>query len=67
MENRLYFFLTSSKGVSGSTCNTSKGFKLKYVEPGLNSLSICCFGVKTESRFSISLTYNNQTNIFRKA
>lgn len=56
IENLLYFFFTSSSGVSGSTCNTSKGFKLKYVEPGRKSLSICCFGVNTESLFSISLT-----------
>lgn len=35
---------------------TSKGFKLKYVLPGRNSLSICNFGVRTESLSSIALT-----------
>lgn len=58
MDSLRYFFLISSSVASGSTCNTSNGFKLKYVEPGRRSLSSCCFGVSTESRFSISLTWN---------
>lgn len=56
MDSLLYFFLISSRLASGSTCRTSNGFKLKYVDPGLSNLSICCLGVKTESLFSISLT-----------
>ena len=35
---------------------TSYGFRLKYVDPGLSSLSICCGPVKTESFFSIAFT-----------
>ena len=36
---------------------TSNGFRLKYVAPGRSKRLICCSGVKTESRFSIALTY----------
>ena len=35
---------------------TSYGLRLKYVEPGLRSLSICCGPVNTESFFSIAFT-----------
>uniref|UniRef100_A0A147BGC4 Putative secreted protein n=1 Tax=Ixodes ricinus TaxID=34613 RepID=A0A147BGC4_IXORI len=56
MESLRYCFLMSSSGTSGSICSTSKGFRLKYVEPGRSSRSICCLGVRTESRFSISFT-----------
>ena len=40
---------------------TSYGFKLKYVEPGLSSLSICCGPVRTESFFSIAFTLMYKT------
>lgn len=36
---------------------TSNGFRLKYVEPGRFSLSICCCEVKTESCFSMAFTW----------
>ena len=51
---RLNFFLISSMGVFGSICKTSNGFKLAYEDPGRKSLSICCFGVRTESLCSVS-------------
>ena len=35
---------------------TSNGLRLKYVEPGLSNLSICCFDVITESCFSMAFT-----------
>lgn len=56
MDSLRYFFLISSRDVSGSTCRTSKGFRFLYVAPGLSNRSICCMGVRTESRFSISFT-----------
>lgn len=56
MDSLRYFFLISSRDASGSTCKTSKGFRLKYVEPGRSNRSSCCLGVNTESRFSISFT-----------
>ena len=58
MESLLYFVLVSSILESGSICRTSKGFKLKYDDPGRKSRSICCFGVKTESLFSMCFTWN---------
>jgi len=39
------------------TLHTSNGFRLKYVDPGLCNLSICCFDVNTESTCSIAFTY----------
>lgn len=53
-----YFFFIWSMGVSGSTCRTSNGFKLKYVDPGRSKRFICCSDVNTESRASIFFTYN---------
>ena len=45
-------------GISGKglTDHTSNGLRLKYVAPGLISLSICCFDVIVESCFSMALT-----------
>lgn len=44
---------------------TSNGFRLKYVAPGRSKRLICCSGVKTESRFSIALTYIKKKVIWR--
>ena len=43
---------------------TSYGLRLKYVAPGRVKRSICCFGVRTESRFSISFTCGLNQEIY---
>ena len=42
---------------------TSNGFRLKYVAPGRRSRSICCSDVRTESRFSIAFTWENESKV----